>query len=107
MLVARRPDGAIAGAIALVFYSVPAGPRARIEDLDDSRNHRGLGLGKALRLHTLDVARQQHGHVLEQTSNPSRMEASRLYLALGFRHWIDENVHRMALDRPQGPAGSA
>jgi len=106
LLVARTPDGAIAGAIALVFYRVPTGLRARIEDLVVSRSHRGLGLGKALMQRTIQVARQQHAHVLDLTSNPSRMEANRLYLALGFRHW-ETNVYRMVLDPPQGPAGSA
>ena len=105
LLVARTQAAAIAGAIVLVFYRVPTGLRARIEDLVVSRDHRGPGLCRALLLHTLGVARPQPAHVLELTSKPSRMAANRLYLALGFLRW-ETSVHRMVLDRPQGPPGA-
>ncbi|MCJ7676721.1 MAG: GNAT family N-acetyltransferase [Anaerolineales bacterium] len=107
LLVARTPDGTIAGAIALVFYRVPTGLRARIEDLIVSRSHRRLGLGKALMQRTIHLAREQQAHVLDLTSNPSRGEANRLYLTLGFQRW-ETNVYRMILDAPPpDPAGGA
>ena len=106
LLVARAPDRDIAGAIALVFYRVPTGLHARIEDLVVSRDHRGQGLGKALVQRAIQVGRQQHAHAIDLTPNPSRMEANRLYLVLGFRD-RETNVCGMVLDRPQGPAGSA
>jgi hypothetical protein len=67
---------------------------------------RGLYLGNALTLRTIQAARQQHAHAIDLTSNPSRMGASRLCLAPGFRRW-ETNIYRMVPDRPQGPAGSA
>jgi GNAT superfamily N-acetyltransferase len=98
LLVARTPDGTIAGAIALVFYRVPAGLRARIEDLVVSRNHRGLGLGKVLMQRTIQVARDQQAHVLDLTSNPSRVEAN---LPRGrFQALGDERL-------PHGPGSAA
>jgi ribosomal protein S18 acetylase RimI-like enzyme len=105
VFVARSPNGAIQGAITLVFYRVPTGLRARIEDLVVSRTHRGLGLGKALMQRAMEVAREGQAHVLDLTSNPSRVEANRLYLTLGFERW-ETNVYRKVLDEPgQGGSG--
>lgn len=97
LLVARAPGGGIQGAVALVFYRVPTGLRARVEDLVVSTSHRGLGLGKALMLRAIEIARAEHAHVLDLTSNPSRVEANRLYQTLGFERW-ETNVYRKVLD---------
>jgi ribosomal protein S18 acetylase RimI-like enzyme len=97
LLVARSGDGAIQGAVALIFYRVPTGLRARIEDLVVSRSARGLGMGKALMLRAMDAARQGQAHVLDLTSNPSREEANALYVHLGFQRWVT-NVYRKVLD---------
>jgi len=99
LLLARDPMGVIAGSVTLILYRVPTGLRARIEDLVVSPRHRGLGLGKALMEHAMQAARQAHAHVLDLTSNPSRLEANQLYLALGFTRW-DTNVYRKVLDEP-------
>ncbi|MCX6071313.1 MAG: GNAT family N-acetyltransferase [Chloroflexi bacterium] len=105
LFVARSSDGAIQGAVALVFYRVPTGLRARIEDLVVSQSQRGLGLGKALMLHAMEAAREEQAHLLDLTSNPSRVEANQLYLALGFQRW-ETNVYRKVLDdRGPRPAG--
>jgi len=97
LLVARSPDGAVQGAVALVFYRVPTGLRARIEDLVVSPSQRGLGLGKALMLRAMEVSREARAHVLDLTSNPSRTEANALYVRLGFQRW-ETNVYRKVLD---------
>jgi GNAT superfamily N-acetyltransferase len=105
LLIARTAEGAIAGAITLVFYRVPTGVRARIEDLVVAQTHRGLGLGRALMERAMQAALDGHAHVLDLTSNPSRVEANRLYLALGFQCW-ETNVYRKVLDAlPEGTAG--
>ncbi len=77
LFVARSSDGAIRGAVALVFYRVPTGVRARIEDLVVARSHRGLGLGRALMLCAMQAARDGQAHVLDLTSNPSRTRGQR------------------------------
>ena len=103
MFLARNPDGAVVAAISLVLYRVPTGLRARIEDLVVAQPSRGLGLGRALMERAMQVARDEHAHVLDLTSHPSRGEANRLYLALGFRRW-ETNVYRKVLDAPSEAA---
>ncbi len=97
LFVAQSADGAIHGMIALVFYRVPTGLRARIEDVVVSESERGHGLGKALMLRAMEAARGAQAHVLDLTSNPSRKEANALYLRLGFLPW-KTNVYRKVLD---------
>jgi len=105
LFLARDPQGTIAGMVTLILYRVPTGLRARIEDLVVSPHHRGHGLGRALMERAMLAARQAHAHVLDLTSNPSRLEANRLYLALGFTRW-ETNVYRRVLDEPgAGPPG--
>ncbi len=102
LFVGRSPDGVIRGVVALVFYRVPTGLRARIEDLVVSRSRRGFGMGRALMLHAMQAAREAHAHVLDLTSNPSRAPANALYLQLGLQRW-ETNVYRMVLDAPSAP----
>jgi len=97
LFLARDPQGTVAGSITLILYRVPTGLRARIEDLVVSPRHRGLGLGRALMERAMLAARQAHAHVLDLTSNPSRLEANQLYLSLGFMRW-ETNVYRKVLD---------
>jgi ribosomal protein S18 acetylase RimI-like enzyme len=99
LFLARDPQGATAGMVTLILYRVPTGLRARIEDLVVSPHHRGLGLGRGLMERAMLAARQAHAHVLDLTSNPSRLEANQLYLALGFTRW-ETNVYRRVLDEP-------
>jgi ribosomal protein S18 acetylase RimI-like enzyme len=99
LFLATDARGEIAGMIALAFYRVPTGLRARIEDLVVSPRRRGLGLGRALMEHAMRAARQARAHVLDLTSNPARLEANRLYLALGFTRW-ETNVYRKVLGEP-------
>jgi len=97
LFAARSADGAIQGMVALVFYRVPTGLRARIEDVVVSESERGHGLGKALMLRAMEAAREAQAHVLDLTSNPSRQEANALYLRLGFQPW-KTHVYRKILD---------
>ena len=101
LLLARDPQGDIAGSVTLILYRVPTGLRARIEDLIVSPRHRGRGLGRALMEAAMQAARSAHAHVLDLTSNPSRLQANQLYLALGFQRW-ETNVYRRVLDEPRG-----
>ena len=97
LLVARLGDGAIQGMLSLVFYRVPTGMRARIEDVVVAEPLRGRGLGKALLVRAMQVAREAGAHVLDLTSNPSRAAANALYVRLGFQLW-NTNVYRKVLD---------
>lgn len=98
LFVARSDEAGILGMVALVFYDVPTGRRARIEDLVVLEAHRGEGVGEALMRAAMDVARRERARVVDLTSNPSRTEANELYLKLGFQRW-ETNVYRLRLDR--------
>ena len=92
LLVARGEHG-IVGMLTLVTYPLPSGPRARIEDVVVDRDARGHGVGTALTMAALDLARQQGARSIDLTSRASRVEANRLYQQLGFQ-LRDSNVYR-------------
>jgi ribosomal protein S18 acetylase RimI-like enzyme len=92
LLVARGEHG-IVGMLTLVTYPLPSGLRARIEDVVVDRDARGHGVGTALTMAALDLARQQGARSVDLTSRASRVEANRLYQQLGFQ-LRDSNVYR-------------
>jgi ribosomal protein S18 acetylase RimI-like enzyme len=92
LLVARGEHG-IVGMLTLVTYPLPSGLRARIEDVVVDRDARGHGVGTALTMAALDLARQQGARSIDLTSRASRVEANRLYQQLGFQ-LRDSNVYR-------------
>ena len=92
LLVARGGSG-IVGMLTLVTYPLPSGLRARIEDVVVDRDARGRGVGTALTVAALDLAREQGARSIDLTSRASRVEANRLYQQLGFQ-LRDSNVYR-------------
>jgi ribosomal protein S18 acetylase RimI-like enzyme len=97
LLVGRSAAGCIQGMAVVVFYRVPTGLRARIEDVVVSEEVRGQGLGRALLLRAIQSAQEAQAHAVDLTSNPSRRAANALYLQLGFQLW-KTNVYRKDLD---------
>jgi ribosomal protein S18 acetylase RimI-like enzyme len=83
VLVARTADG-IVGTLTLVLFVVPTGRRARIEDVVVDRSARGQGIGAALTLEAVRLARKEGARTIDLTSRPSRQAANRLYERLGF-----------------------
>jgi ribosomal protein S18 acetylase RimI-like enzyme len=92
LLVARGEHG-IVGLLTLVTYPLPSGLRARIEDVVVDQDARGHGVGTALTVAALDLARQQGARSVDLTSRASRVEANRLYQQLGFQ-LRNSNVYR-------------
>jgi ribosomal protein S18 acetylase RimI-like enzyme len=92
LLVARGERG-IVGMLTLVTYPLPSGLRARIEDVVVDQDARGHGVGTALTVAALDLARQQGARSVDLTSRASRVEANRLYQQLGFQ-LRNSNVYR-------------
>jgi ribosomal protein S18 acetylase RimI-like enzyme len=95
LLVAREEgeDRAILGCLTLVWYPIPTGLRAWIEDVVVDRDARGRGIGEALMREAMTRAAGLGATKLDLTSRPSREAADRLYRRLGFQ-LRDTRVYR-------------
>jgi ribosomal protein S18 acetylase RimI-like enzyme len=96
LLVARDGD-AIVGTLTLAVFRIPTGVRAWIEDVVVDEAARGRGVGEALTLHAVELARASGARSVELTSRPTREAANRLYRRLGFEP-RETNVLRLSLD---------
>ena len=96
LLVARDSTGEIVGSLTLAVFRIPTGVRAWIEDVVVDESARGGGIGEALNLHALEIARGAGAITVDLTSRPSREAANRLYKRLGFVE-RDTNVYRYEL----------
>jgi ribosomal protein S18 acetylase RimI-like enzyme len=95
LLVARDGE-AILGTLTLAVFRIPTGVRAWIEDVVVDERARGRGIGEALTLHAVELARSAGARSVELTSRPSREAANRLYRRLGFEE-RETNVLRLTL----------
>jgi len=91
-----RVDGRIVGSLTLVMYRIATGLKAWIEDVVVDEAARGHGVGEALNLAALDLARERGAKAVSLTSRPSREAAHRLYQRIGFSS-RDTNVYRYDL----------
>ena len=96
VLFIARVGGRIVGTLTLIFYRIPTGLKAWIEDVVVDDAARGHGVGDALNRAALDVARERGAKAVSLTSRPSREAANRLYQRIGFRA-RDTNVYRYDL----------
>jgi ribosomal protein S18 acetylase RimI-like enzyme len=95
LLVAR--DGArILGMLTLVMFRIPSGSRAWIEDVVVDDGARGKGVGEALNLAAIELARLGGARTIDLTSRPSREAANRLYRRLGFVP-RETNLYRLTI----------
>ena len=87
LLLARTPDenSEIVGILTLVIYRVPTGLRSMVEDVVVDESMRGYGIGKALMIHAIELAREAGAAGLSLTSNPRREAANHLYRSIGFK----------------------
>lgn len=88
----------VAGMLTVGIYNSPTGTKAWIEDVVVDGVYRGRGLGKMLVLHAINYAKSLGVCSLMLTSNPSRVAANKLYLALGFER-KETNVYRMTWEK--------
>ena len=95
LLIAKDGDQ-IVGSLTLVVFPIPTGARAWIEDVVVDSSARGKGVGEALNLAALKIAREQGAVTVDLTSRPSREAANRLYQRIGFVK-RDTNVYRFDL----------
>jgi ribosomal protein S18 acetylase RimI-like enzyme len=105
LLVARRKydgtPGPVVGSLTLVVFRAPTGPRAWIEDVVVDESERGSGVGSKLVREALLRARAAGARTVDLTSRPSRTEANRLYVRLGFEQRTT-NVYRYSLEALEG-----
>lgn len=92
LLVARDGD-AVVGTLTLAVFRIPSGVRAWIEDVVVDEAARGQGVGEALTLAAVELARNAGARSVELTSRPTREAANRLYRRLGFEE-RETNVWR-------------
>jgi len=95
LLIARDREQ-IVGSLTLVVFPIPTGARAWIEDVVVDSSVRGKGVGEALNLKALEIARAEGAVTVDLTSRPSREAANRLYQRIGFVK-RDTNVYRYDL----------
>ena len=86
-------DGAYFGSLTLAVFTIPTGVRAWIEDVVVSENARGKGVGKALSLQAVELAKSLGAKTVDLTSRPSREAANALYKKVGFKQ-RETNVYR-------------
>lgn len=97
LFAARLGDGApVVGSLTLAIFRLPTGMRAWIEDVVVDSAVRGRGVGSALVHAALSRARHDGCRTVDLTSRPSRTEANRLYVSLGFVQ-RETNVYRYEL----------
>jgi ribosomal protein S18 acetylase RimI-like enzyme len=95
LLVARDGE-AVVGTLTLAVFRIPTGVRAWIEDVVVDEAARGQGVGEALTLAAVELARSAGARSVELTSRPTREAANRLYRRLGFEE-RETNVLRLSL----------
>jgi len=95
LLVARDSlqSNRIVGCLTLVWYRIPTGVRAWIEDVVVDQDERKKGIGETLNRFAIDYASKRGAHSINLTSHPNRKAANRLYRDLGFKQ-RETNVYR-------------
>jgi ribosomal protein S18 acetylase RimI-like enzyme len=95
-LIARDGDSVL-GTLTLAVFRIPTGVRAWIEDVVVDESARGRGIGEALTMRAVEIARDAGARSVELTSRPTREAANRLYRRLGFEE-RETNVLRLTLE---------
>ncbi len=84
-LFTAEAGGTVVGVLTLVWYDVPSGRKAWIEDVVVDAAVRGVGAGEALVRAALGHAAAVGAGKVMLTSNPARRAAHGLYGKLGFK----------------------
>ena len=98
LMIARSDDGQIIGALTLTVYRVPTGIRSIIEDVIVDISARGQGIGDALMVRAIEIAKEKGASNITLTSNPLRVAANKLYVKMGFEK-RETNAYQMKLSK--------
>jgi ribosomal protein S18 acetylase RimI-like enzyme len=96
LLMALDDDGRYVGTLTLALFRIPTALRAWIEDVIADPAVSGQGVGRALTMEALRIARERGAKTVDLTSRPSREAANHIYKAVGFER-RDTNVYRYEL----------
>lgn len=77
-------DEGLLGMLSLVWYDVPSGRKAWIEDVVTDERSRGRGVGRCLVRHAVEYAARIGARKVMLTSSPHRQAAHALYLSENF-----------------------
>lgn len=94
LLVARGDDGTIDGALTLVSYTLPSGPRAWIEDVVVFEP--GRGIGRQLVAEGLRLAKEGGATSVELLVDPSQKAARHVFQHMGFGPY-QKDTYRISL----------
>ena len=95
-LLVASDEGAIVATATVIVYTTAPWVKARIEDVVVDEGARGRGIGEALVVECVNVARKRGARVVELQSARRREVANRLYTRTGFER-RESNVYRMTL----------
>ena len=98
LLVARggNKNEKIVGTLILYFVRVPSGLIAILEDLIVDEPYKKWGVGRLLVEESVKVASQKKARHISLRTNPKRIEANKLYQAMGFK-LMPTNFYRINL----------
>ncbi len=94
--VAEDDNNDIVAMATLVFYDIPTGQKAWIEDVVVDKKYRGKGIGKKIVQDIIAFAKKQGFQKLDLTSSYEREKANLLYQKLGFQK-RQSNLYRIFL----------
>jgi ribosomal protein S18 acetylase RimI-like enzyme len=94
--IAELDNKEIAGMLAIAVCNIPTGIKVWIEDVVVDESQRGKGIGRELMNTAINYAITLGAKSVELTSRPSRIEANKLYLKMGFA-LRETNVYRYHL----------
>jgi len=98
LFFAINDQGEYTGMITVGFYISPTGKKSWVEDVLVDEVSRGKGIGKLLVEFAINFAKERKATTLMLTSNPSRINANKLYQKLGFQQ-KETNVYLMQFEK--------
>ncbi len=87
LIVVENENAEIIGTLQLSFIqymTYRGGIRAQIEAVRIRKDHRGLGIGKAMFEWAINRAKDRNAHLLQLTTDKKRPEAIKFYEDIGF-----------------------
>jgi ribosomal protein S18 acetylase RimI-like enzyme len=86
----------ILGLLTVYFVHIPSGLTCIAEDLIIDEPYRKWGIGRILMERGIELAREKRARHISLRTNPKRIEANKLYQALGFQK-METNFYRINL----------